>query len=129
MRDKIIYCVLTLTLIMEPSIDGLCQFVQNFIITLDSPIFANRYLVGFVVETQVMNTLLVFGYAFEICVRVKKSCKSRFNLSMLRAFLYHFLFCLVIAIIFVSVCLNLFFLLHFFVINSNMFIAVSSQEL
>ena len=44
MRDKIIYCVLTLTLIMEPSIDGLCQFVQNFIITLDSPIFANRYL-------------------------------------------------------------------------------------
>ena len=51
---------------MEPSIDGLCQFVQNFIITLDSPIFANRYLVGFVAETQVMNVLRVFGYACEI---------------------------------------------------------------
>ena len=57
---------------MEPSIDGLCQFVQNFIITLDSPIFANWYLVGFVLGSQVMSILHVFGYACEFeCERRK----------------------------------------------------------
>ena len=52
--------------------DGLCQFVQTFIITLDSPIFANWYLVGYVLGSQVMSILHVFGYACEFeCERRK----------------------------------------------------------
>ena len=89
--------MLTPTLIMEPSIDGLCQFVQNFIITLDSPIFANRYLVGFVAETQVMNVLRVFGYACEIKCEWRKvvnlvsiyQCYEHFCTIFCFAFLSH----------------------------------------
>ena len=105
-NNQLLFSTHTRGSIMKPSIDGLCQFVQTLLLA-DSPIFANL----FCVLVQLAKAFLVLGMWLYVCAWKVVNLVSIYH--WYEHFCTIFCFPLFIAFIFVSVCLNLFFLLCF----------------